>query len=99
MNQRTACRNWRTAKPLPPAPRAQAENPAPALICREAYTTYAAQEVVDRLKDLGLRPDRPSVPQPGKLVFVYRPAKSRKAVCRGQQATGTEQDKLLPQAA
>ena len=43
----------------------------PGRLDREAYTTYAAEEVVDRLKSLGLRPDRPAVPQPGKTVFVY----------------------------
>lgn len=53
-------------------PRAETENPANALICREAYTTYAADEVVDRLKGFGLRPDLTSVPAPGKTVFVYR---------------------------
>ena len=56
----------------PRVPRAQTENPAQALICREAYTTYAADEVVDRLKGFGLRPDLTSVPAPGKTVFVYR---------------------------
>ncbi len=42
------------------------------LIWREAYTTYAAAEVVDRLKGCGLRPDRDSIP--GDIVFVYHPA-------------------------
>ena len=59
-----------TGRPLLPG--APAENSEQALICREAYTTYAAEEVVDRLKSLGLRRDRPAVPQPGKTVFVYR---------------------------
>ena len=43
------------------------------LISREAYTTYAADEVVDRLaKGCGLHLDRDAVPEPGKIVFVYR---------------------------
>ncbi len=42
------------------------------LVGREAYTTYAAAEVVDRLKNCGLRPDRDSIP--GDIVFVYHPA-------------------------
>jgi len=56
-------------------PRAQTGNPADALICREACTTYAAAEVVQRLQRLGLHSDRPSVPPPVKTVFVYRPVK------------------------
>jgi len=51
---------------------AETENLANALICREAYTKYAADEVVDRLKGFGLRSDRTSAPAPGKTVFVYR---------------------------
>ena len=43
------------------------------LMYREAYTTYAADEVTERLvQGCGLRPDRASVPQPGRIVFVYR---------------------------
>jgi hypothetical protein len=40
---------------------------------REAYTTNAAVEVIERLvnKD-GLRLDREAVPEPGKIVFIYR---------------------------
>ena len=40
---------------------------------REAYTTNAAAEVIEHLvnKD-GLRLDRDSVPEAGKIVFVYR---------------------------
>ena len=40
---------------------------------REAYTTYAADEVLDRLKSCGLRPDGGSGHETGKIVFVYRP--------------------------
>ena len=44
------------------------------LISREAYTTYAAAEVADRLASgYGLRPDHDSVPAAGDIVFVYRP--------------------------
>jgi hypothetical protein len=53
-------------------PPAETENLANAPFCREAYTTYAADDVVDRLKGLGLLPDRTSIPAPGKTVFVYR---------------------------
>ena len=43
------------------------------LTYREAYTTTAAQEVVDHfLNDCGLHLDRDSVPEPGKIVLVYR---------------------------
>jgi hypothetical protein len=40
---------------------------------REAYTTNAAVEVIEHLvnKD-GLRLDREAVPEPGKIVFIYR---------------------------
>ena len=41
-------------------------------ISRQAYTTYAAAEVVDRLVSLGLQRARDSAP--GHIVFVYRPA-------------------------
>ena len=45
------------------------------LIYREAYTASVAEEVVDHLVNAcGLHPDRDSVPEPGKIVFVYRPA-------------------------
>ena len=47
------------------------------LLYREAYTTYAAEEVLERLvKGCGLRPERAGVPQPGRIVFVYRPTES-----------------------
>ena len=43
------------------------------LLSREAYTTYAAEEVAERLtQGCGLHRDRESVPQPGRIVFVYR---------------------------
>ena len=43
------------------------------LAYREAYTAHAADAVIDHLvtRD-GLRLDREAVPQPGKIVFVYR---------------------------
>ena len=40
---------------------------------REAYTTSAAAEVVEHLVNQdGLLLDREAVPEPGKIVFVYR---------------------------
>ena len=40
---------------------------------REAYTTDAAAEVLDCLVNKGgLRLDREAVPEPGKIVFIYR---------------------------
>jgi len=40
---------------------------------REAYTTTAAAEVVEHLVNQdGLRLDRDSVPEAGRIVFVYR---------------------------
>ena len=42
------------------------------LLSREAYTTFAAEEVADRLtQGFGLRLDPEAVPAPGKIVFVY----------------------------
>ena len=58
------------------------EGSAEKLIFREAYTTYAAQEVVERLaQGFGLQLDRETIPngaassRPGKIVCVYRPLK------------------------
>jgi hypothetical protein len=46
------------------------------LIYREAFTTSAADQVIDHLVNAcGLRPDRDAVPAPGKIVFVYRQAR------------------------
>ena len=46
------------------------------LIYREAFTTSAADQVIEYLVNAcGLRPDRDSVPAPGKIVFVYRQAR------------------------
>ena len=43
------------------------------LAYREAFTTTAAQAVVDHLvNDRGLEFDRDAVPEPGRIVFVYR---------------------------
>ena len=44
------------------------------LICREAYTTYAAAEVVDRLQASGLRPDRNSPLPETSCSFTAPPA-------------------------
>ena len=75
----------------PRLPRAETENPANAPICREAYTTFAADEVVDRLKGLGLRPDRTSAPAPGKTVFVYHAVNFKKAEGSQQKAENCKQ--------
>jgi hypothetical protein len=46
------------------------------LTYREAFTTTAAQAVVDQLvNDRGLALERDAVPDPGRIVFVYRPGK------------------------
>jgi hypothetical protein len=43
------------------------------LAYRAAYTSTAAEEVVEHLvTHRGLAIDRDSVPEPGKIVFVYR---------------------------
>jgi hypothetical protein len=44
-------------------------------ISRQAYTSYAAAEVAERLVSLGLRRARGSAP--GHIVFVYRPAEAQ----------------------
>ena len=52
------------------------EGSADSLIRREAYTTYAADEVVERLAEgFGLDQDRDAACKGGKVVFVYRPVK------------------------
>jgi len=55
---------------------------ADSLLCRQAYTIFAAQEVVERLaQGFGLQLDRETTPNraatshPGKTVYVYRPVK------------------------
>ncbi len=54
------------------------------LTYREAYTTDAAQAVLAHLvNDRGLEPDRDAVPEPGKIVFVYR--KTRAATTAGSE--------------
>ena len=46
------------------------------LTYREAFTTTAAQAVVDQLvNDRGLALERDAVPDPGRIVFIYRPGK------------------------
>ncbi|MGA3324106.1 MAG: hypothetical protein ABSF45_06505 [Terriglobia bacterium] len=46
------------------------------LAYREAFTTTAAQAVVDHLvNDRGLALERDAVPDPGRIVFIYRPGK------------------------
>jgi hypothetical protein len=48
------------------------------LIHREAYTAYAAAEIVERLVGRGLRPERGSVT--GNIVFVYHSVGNRPLV-------------------
>ncbi len=44
-----------------------------ALAYREAYTAGAADAVIEHLvNERGLRLSRQAVPEPGKIVFVYR---------------------------
>ena len=63
------------------------------LLYREAYTTYAAEEVLERLvKGCGLRPERAAVPQTGRIVFVYRSRESMNAEGSGQEADGSGQE-------
>ena len=58
------------------------------LAYREAYTTSAADQVVDRLVNAcGLRLDRDSVPEPGKIVFVYRKTVPASTTLRSDHAT------------
>jgi hypothetical protein len=45
------------------------ESAAEGLIYREAYTPYAAAEVMERLAGCGLRPERGSAA--GSIVFAY----------------------------
>ena len=46
------------------------------LIYREAFTTTAAGHVIDHMVNHdGLRPDRDSVHEPGKIIFVYHAAR------------------------
>ena len=42
------------------------------MIYREAYTTFAAEEVVERLQASGLLPATSSLCSRGDIVFVYR---------------------------
>ena len=56
------------------------------LAYREAYTTTAADEVVEYLvTHRGLAIDRTAAPEPGKIVFVYR-RESPKSEVRGPKA-------------
>jgi hypothetical protein len=56
------------------------------LAYREAYTTTAAEAVVEHLAtQRGLAIDRAAVPEPGKIVFVYRRT-SPKSEVRGPES-------------
>ena len=54
------------------------------LLCREAYTTFAAEEVAERLAGFGLQRERgtnsnpAAAVHPGKTVFVYRASAAAK---------------------
>jgi hypothetical protein len=63
-----------------------AEGLAEGFIYREAYTTYAAEEVLDRLHSCGLHPDGGSGHASGKIVFVYRPAPAARPAPAGDRA-------------
>ena len=57
----------------------------PSLAYREAYTTFAAEEVVERLAGFGLQRERgtnsnpAAAIHPGKTVFVCRPVDVKNA--------------------
>ena len=56
------------------------------LAYREAYTTTAAETVIDHLvNNRGLAIDRDAAPEPGKIVFVYRTKKGPKSEVRTQK--------------
>ena len=56
------------------------------LAYREAYTTTAAEEVVEHLvTHRGLAIDRASAPEPGKIVFVYRTKKGPESEVRSRK--------------
>ena len=58
------------------------------LTYREAFTTNVAQAVVDHLvNDRGLEFDRDAVPEPGRIVFVYRESPPAPAASGNAQAT------------
>src|ERR1035437_1335103 len=62
------------------------------LAYREAYTTTAAEAVVEHLvTHRGLAIDRTAVPEPGKIVFVYRRRKGPESEHR-LQVTGNRMD-------
>ena len=61
------------------------------LIYREAFTTSAAEQVLDHLVNAcGLHLDRESVPEPGRIVFVYRHMADVKAEGSWQKAAPSE---------
>ena len=67
------------------------------LLCREAYTTFAAEEVVERPAGFGLQRERATTSNPaatahpGKSVFVYRPVEFKKAEGSQQMAESCKQ--------
>ena len=70
-------------------------NNMPELAYREAYTTFAAEYVVERLTGFGLLRERDTARNqaanhPGKTVFVYRPIDLQKAEGSPQKAESCE---------
>ena len=66
--------------------RDQAAELSDGLAYREAYTTGAADGVIDHLVNrCGLRLDREAVPDPGRIVFVYRHGVTTSAHSRTSQ--------------
>ncbi len=67
------------------------------LLCREAYTTFAAEEVVERLAGFGLQRERATTSNAvatahsGKTVFVYRPVEFKKAEGSRQKTESCKQ--------
>jgi hypothetical protein len=71
-----------------------AANLGDGLAYREAFTTYAAEAVVDHLVNhRGLELGRDASSEPGKIVFVYRKTSALSASSPGEPAT------LAPRAA
>ena len=68
------------------------------LIYREAFTTSAAEQVIDHLMNAcGLHLDRDSVPEPGKIVFVYRGTRETGHGIRSSR-DGIQGEELPPKA-
>ena len=67
------------------------------LIYREAFTTSAADAVIDHLvNQCGLHLDRDAVPEPGKIVFVYHRARDSGLGMRDSGERGAAQGTPQP---